>query len=48
MVPKIFAFGGHAGFGPLKSAEVYDVVKNSWNNLPDMPKEGHGVTCDRV
>ena len=45
---KIFAFGGQDGWHNIKSAEVYDIVKNQWKNLPDMPKEGNAVTCDRV
>ena len=45
---KIFAFGGYDGDKFIKSAEVYDVVKNQWKNLPDMPQEGAGVTCERV
>ena len=32
----------------MKSAEVYNVVQNSWNNLPDMPKSEDGITCVRV
>ena len=45
---KIFAFGGYDGSNPMKSAEVYDVVKNSWKKLPDMPEEGFQITCVRV
>lgn len=34
---KIFAFGGRdCAMDFMKSAEVYDVVENSWKNLPDM------------
>ena len=29
----------------IKSAEVYDVVRNSWKNLPDMPEVGYCITC---
>ena len=32
----MFAFGGFNDC-LMKSAEVYDVVKNSWKRLPDMP-----------
>ena len=32
----------------MKSAEVYDVVQNSWKYLPDMPNAGQGITCVRV
>ena len=32
----------------MKSAEVYDVVQNSWKNLPDMPEAGSDITCVRV
>ena len=46
---KIFAFGGfYQHFGPMKSAEVYDVVQNMWKNLPDMPQKGQFITCARV
>ena len=46
---KIFAFGGDDDhYHASKSAEVYDVVKNSWKNLPDMPEEGDCITCVRV
>ena len=48
MAQKIFAFGGYEGFNPKKSAEVYDVVNNSWKNLPDMPEAATMVTCVRV
>ena len=43
---KIFAFGGCDDCyqaQAMKSAEVYDVVKNLWKNLPDMPEEGSGI-----
>ena len=43
MAHKIFAFGGYDR-KRVKSAEVYDVVENSWNNLPDMPEAGKGIT----
>ena len=36
MAQKVFAFGGFNGTN-LKSAEVYDVLENSWKSLPDMP-----------
>ena len=46
---KIFAFGGEGHFWkPMKSAEVYDYLKNTWKNLPDMPEEGCQITCVRV
>ena len=60
MAQKIFAFGGtdygssdwrndHPSMSSLKkSAEVYDVVKNSWKKLPDMPEEGAGNRCVRI
>ena len=32
----MFAFGGFNDC-LMKSAEVYDVVQNSWKRLPDMP-----------
>ena len=32
----------------MKSAEVYDVVKNQWKNLPDMPEKYFGITCVRL
>ena len=47
MTQKIFAFGGDEN-PEMKSAEVYDVVKNSWKNLPDMPEAATMVTCVRV
>jgi len=47
MAQKIFAFGG-GDFSVQKSAEVYDVVLNSWQNLPNMPEKGSGITCARV
>ena len=38
MAQKIFVFGGFDNNKDfMKNAEVYDVVKNSWKNLPDMP-----------
>jgi len=37
---RIFAFGGRVGGYPLDSAEVYDIVQNSWKNLPNMPQGG--------
>ena len=41
MDQKIFAFGGvNDDWDPMKSAEVYDDVKNSWKKLPDMPEGG--------
>ena len=47
MAQKIFAFGGFdEDF--MKSAEVYDVLENSWKNLPDMPEVGSEITCVRV
>ena len=46
---KVFAFGGADNdCEAMKSAEVYDFVKNSWNNLPEMPQAGDYVTCVRV
>ena len=40
MDQKIFAFGGQdVTMNPMKSVEVYDSVKNSWTNLPDMPQK---------
>ena len=47
MAQKIFAFGG-GDDSVQKSAEVYDVVRNSWKILPDMPEVGYKVTCVRV
>jgi len=32
----------------MKSAEVYDVVENSWKNLPDMLVEAWANTCVAV
>ena len=32
----------------MKSAEVYDIVLNSWHSLPDMPEKGVEVTCATV
>ena len=48
MDQKLFAFGGYDVLVRFKSAEVYDVVKNSWKKLPDMPEEGGKITCVRV
>ena len=48
---KIFAFGGgtqEKRFKPLACAEVYDVLRNSWKKLPDMPKAGRYNTCVAV
>ena len=47
MTQKIFAFGGSHSMC-MGSAEVYDVVQNSWEDLPDMPKRGGVNTCIRV
>ena len=46
MAQKIFAFGGENPDGQqfLKSSEVYDVVQNSWKNLPDMLDDGTQIT----
>lgn len=30
---------------PTNSAEVYDVLKNTWNDLPNMPRKGDRITC---
>ena len=49
MAQKIFAFGGHNnGSDHMKSAEVFDVVTNSWKQLPDMPQAGLLITCVSV
>ena len=49
MSQKIFAFGGlGVKYKVSKSAEVYDVVKNYWKNLPDMPEAGYEITCLKV
>ena len=40
MARKIFVFEGSYGCYDMKSAEVYDVVKNSWKNIPDMTPVG--------
>ena len=49
MAQRIFAFGTCGDMdNPMPSAEVYDVVKNSWKKLPDMPKAGSWITCVRV
>ena len=48
MALKIFAFGGYGSQSPIKSAEVYDVMKNSWDSLTDMPRAGSQITCVRV
>ena len=42
---KIFVFGGVAGGRIIKSSEVYDVVQNSWKNLPDMLEASADITC---
>ena len=49
MGQKVFAFGGldHDGIA-MKRSEVYDVKKNSWNRLPDMPQAGECITWVRV
>ena len=44
MTQKILTFGGYNGNQNMKSAEIYDVVQNSWKNLPDMPEVGTGIT----
>ena len=44
MAQKIFAFGGFQKSDYIKSAEVYDVLQQQWNNLPDMPVEGSMMT----
>ena len=38
---KVFAFGS---FGTNKSAERYDIIRNSWKNLPDMPTTGFYIS----
>ena len=50
MAGKIFAFGGkpHVYGYDMSSAEVYDIVQNSWKNLPDMPESGDFITCVRL
>jgi len=49
MDQKIFAFGGfNDAFDPMKSVEVYDVVKNLWNDLPNMPIASGAITCVTV
>ena len=48
---KYSAFGGDkdlCGINRMKSAEVYDLVQNTWKNLPDMPEACAYVTCVRV
>ena len=32
----------------MNEAEVYDVVQNSWKNLPDMLEHGYNIICVRV
>ena len=45
---KIFAFGSDNGIGdtsePLRGAERYNIAKNSWKKMPDMPVGGVGVS----
>ena len=37
---KIFSFGGRGNDSkPMKSAEVYDVVQNSWKTIPNILEE---------
>ena len=48
MAQRIFVFGGIKRYDSIRSAEVYDVIQNSWKNLPDMPQEGGLITCVRV
>ena len=49
MDQKIFVFGGvNDDWIEMKSAEVYDGVKNLWNDLPDMPQVGSWITCIQV
>ena len=52
MAQRIFAFGGTPGpfrdYKNFKSAEVYDFIKNTWKNIPDMPEAGWSVICVRV
>ena len=38
---KVFVFGST---GDIKSAERYDIIKNSWKNLPDMPTAGEAIS----
>ena len=42
---KVFAFGS---FGTNKSAERYDIIRNSWKNLPDMPTTGFYISWLRL
>ena len=44
MAQKIFVFGGSSNEEIDKSAEVYDVVQNSWKNLPNMPEVGGRIS----
>ena len=44
MNQNIFAFGGGSQAGVTNSAEVYDVLKNEWKNLPNMPEQGSQIT----
>ena len=48
MNQKIFTFDGFKTGGAMNSAEVYDVVLNSWKKSPDMPTAGASITCVRV
>jgi len=48
MAQKIYAFGGGADEESMKSAEVYDVVQNSWKKLPDLPEKGQDISCVAV
>ena len=47
---EIFAFGGHAhdqgGF--YKSVEAFNMVLNSWRDLPDMPQVSDRNTVARI
>ena len=41
---KIFVFGS---LHQTKSAERYNIIKDSWKNLPDMPEHGSYISSVR-
>ena len=48
---EMFAFGGHdrdQGKRKHKSVEAFNMIKNSWRDLPDMPQVSVRNTVTRI
>ena len=47
---KVYAFGGRKDIinGEIDSAEMYDIVQNTWQFIQPLPKAADAISCARL